>query len=89
VTRTLGFVSDWTLAVISQSKCCSRIIKNRFLENDFFLSSPLYYSRRSVVCKTVEGDSLEGWTLVRTMNFIRASEVKMNHFECIALLEEI
>jgi hypothetical protein len=41
------------------------------------------------VCRTFEGDSLDGWTLVRTMNFIGASEVKSNHLEFVALLEEM
>jgi hypothetical protein len=88
-TRTLGFFSDWALTVISHNKCCSRIVKDRFLENDFFLTSPLYYSRRSDVCKTFEGDSFDGWTIVRTMDFTGANELKLNHLECVALLVEI
>jgi len=34
------------------------------------------------VCKTFEVDPLDEWTLVRNTNFIRASELKLNHLEC-------
>jgi hypothetical protein len=42
----------------------------------------LYYLWRSVVCRTFPGDWLNGWILVRTMNFIRASALRLNHLEC-------
>jgi hypothetical protein len=34
--RTVGFVRDWDMAVISHSKCCRRVKKDRILEKTSF-----------------------------------------------------
>jgi hypothetical protein len=64
-TRTVGFFSDWTLAVNSQSNCCSRIKRGGIVEKisfcrlDCIINEEALCAKRLKVTRLIDGHLLE------------------------------